>query len=408
MGTADRLGGATSDLNGASLVCLSTIDWDFLWQGHQEIMSRLAASGTRVLFVENCGVRTPGLRDAARLAGRLLKWWRARGAHGLAELRPGLTVLSPLLLPFPYSRAALLPNRALLLASIRRWLGQAERPLLWTFLPTPLALSLQQRLQPLLTIYYCVDDFASSSPAARRVRASEDALLRGADLVFVTSRRLKERAEQLSPHVSVYPFGLDLERFDQARQSSAEPPAAIRGLSRPIVCYVGGIHRWVDFELFAAVAQRLPQCTFVLIGPLQADASGLLRQVNVRWLGPQPHQDLPGLLKQADVGIIPYRRCEYTDHVHPTKLAEYLSLGLPVVATALPELVAVNDRHPGLLDLADDAGGFAEGIERALGGGSAAERQRRVEVARQSAWSVRFAAMMKEVSAALRERRLVS
>jgi hypothetical protein len=26
------------------IICISSIDWDFIWQGHQEIMSTLAAS----------------------------------------------------------------------------------------------------------------------------------------------------------------------------------------------------------------------------------------------------------------------------------------------------------------------------------------------------------------------------
>jgi hypothetical protein len=39
------------------ILCISSIDWDFIWQGHQEIMSSLAAGGRRVLFLENtaCG-----------------------------------------------------------------------------------------------------------------------------------------------------------------------------------------------------------------------------------------------------------------------------------------------------------------------------------------------------------------
>ena len=46
-------------LTGRSVVCISSIDWDFIWQGHQEIMSTLAAQGHRVLFLENTGVRAP-------------------------------------------------------------------------------------------------------------------------------------------------------------------------------------------------------------------------------------------------------------------------------------------------------------------------------------------------------------
>ena len=45
------------------VICISSIDWDFIWQGHQEIMSTLAAEGHRVLFLENTGVRGPALGD---------------------------------------------------------------------------------------------------------------------------------------------------------------------------------------------------------------------------------------------------------------------------------------------------------------------------------------------------------
>jgi glycosyltransferase involved in cell wall biosynthesis len=377
----------------SSVVILSSIDWGFLWQGHQEIASRFAAAGHRVLFVENSGVRAPRLGDVGRVRRRLANWWRARRSRGIAEVQPGLFVLSPLLLPLPYSRAALGLNVAVLKAAIGRWLSPGERPLLWTFLPTPLALEMRRVLHPGTTIYYCVDDFASSSAAARRITSSEESMLGAADLVFVTSRRLRERALRFSDRVGLFPFGVDLKSFERALDDPGEPPSVLRDLPHPLLGYVGGIHRWVDAGLLAAVADRLPHATLLMIGPLQTDVAKLLRRPNVRWLGQQPHAELPGLLKHIDVGLIPYLRCEYTDHVHPTKLSEYLALGLPVVATALPELRGVNEEHPGLLHLADDVEGFLRGIAAALAPAPAAERQRRLAVARQSAWSERFAAM---------------
>src|SRR4051812_40706345 len=38
-----------------SIVCLSTIDWDFLWQRHQILMASFARRGIPVLYVENIG-----------------------------------------------------------------------------------------------------------------------------------------------------------------------------------------------------------------------------------------------------------------------------------------------------------------------------------------------------------------
>ena len=107
-------------LTGHDVICISSIDWDFIWQGHQQIMSTLAAHGNRVLFIENTGVRPPRLSDLPRLRSRIARWWRSTA--GFREERKHLYVLSPLLLPLPYSRLALLINRRLLLGAIRRWM----------------------------------------------------------------------------------------------------------------------------------------------------------------------------------------------------------------------------------------------------------------------------------------------
>ena len=82
------------------ILCVSSIDWDFIWQGHQEIMSRMAAEGHRVLFVENTGVRAPKVRDLPRVRQRIRNWWR--GTKGFRQERPNLFIYSPLLLPLPY------------------------------------------------------------------------------------------------------------------------------------------------------------------------------------------------------------------------------------------------------------------------------------------------------------------
>ena len=49
-----------------SIICISSIDWDFIWQGHQEIMSTLAKNGNRVIFIEYTGVRLPGIKEIGR------------------------------------------------------------------------------------------------------------------------------------------------------------------------------------------------------------------------------------------------------------------------------------------------------------------------------------------------------
>ena len=44
-----------------------------------------------------------------------------------------------------------------------------------------------------------------------------------------------------------------------------------------------------------------------------------------------PAQELPGLIRTADLGIVPYRNDTFSDGLLPTKLMEYAALGLPCV-----------------------------------------------------------------------------
>jgi len=49
-----------------------------------------------------------------------------------------------------------------------------------------------------------------------------------------------------------------------------------------------------------------------------------------------PMTDIPRMIQQADLGIVPYRRDIFTDGILPTKLMEYVALGVPVLAADTP------------------------------------------------------------------------
>jgi uncharacterized SAM-binding protein YcdF (DUF218 family)/glycosyltransferase involved in cell wall biosynthesis len=386
------------------IVCISSIDWDFIWQGHQEIMSTLAAQGHRVLFLENTGVRSPQMRDLPRVRQRIRNWWR--GTKGFREERANLFVYSPLVLPFPYSRVARWINRWLLLRSLRRWMRAIgfHRPIAWTFLPTPLARDIIHGVESELTIYYCIDDLASSSYEARRIRSSEEQVFREADLVFVTSEKLRARAAQFSDRVHLFPFGVNFAAFERSREASEELPADIVKLPRPVAGYIGGLHQWVDQRLVRELAERLPDVSFAMVGPAQCDLSELERAPNVHLLGMKPHADLPRYVKSFDVGLVPYRLTEYTANVYPTKLNEYLVMGLPVVATDLPEIRRFNAEHENVVSVAADAGSFAAAVKAAIGDRSPPEVARRIAVAHQNSWESRIAAMKRLIDEGLERR----
>lgn len=375
------------------ILCISSIDWDFIWQGHQEIMSRLAAEGHRVLFIENTGVRQVRVSDMGRIRARLKNW--KRGTKGFREERPNLFVHSPLVLPLPYSRIAGWINRQVMMRSITRWMRATgfSRPVVWTFLPTPLARAMIARLDPVATVYHCVDEFASSSADARRIVGSEEALFRDADLVFVTSEKLRERAARFSERVHLFPSGVSLEAFGAARDAGVPVPDDLARLPRPIAGYVGGIHQWVDQDLLAAAAASLPDTTFALVGPAQVDVSRLQACPNVHLLGQRPHAEVPAYVQGFDVGLVPYRIADYTANVYPAKMNEYLAMGKPVVATDLPEVHRFNREHGDIVSVGQTTSGFAEAIERAVTATGSEARTRRIAVAERNGWTRRLADM---------------
>jgi uncharacterized SAM-binding protein YcdF (DUF218 family)/glycosyltransferase involved in cell wall biosynthesis len=375
------------------ILCISSIDWDFNWQGHQEIMSRLAAQGHRVLFVENTGVRAPKFADAGRWWRRLRNW--RRGVKGFRQERPGIFIYSPLLLPFPHSWVARRVNRYVLSRSLGRWMRAIHfhRPLLWTFLPTRLVGDLIDEFDPSLVVYYCIADFTQLTTNGK-IDRSERLLLDRADVVFVQGEELKQKCE---PHrnISIFPFGVSLDAF----HDDVTPAPELASLRRPLVGYVGGLHRHIDFSLLRHLATNLDG-TMVLVGPRQADTPSLDGVPNIVMFGAQPHARVPEFLKGFDVGIIPYVLSGYTRTVYPTKLNEYLAVGLPVVSTDLPEVRAFSDRNGGIVDIATSAAEFTAAIGRAVAGSTPAIIERRIEVARQNSWQRRVEEMWQTIEAA--------
>ena len=369
-------------ITGRDFIIISSIDWNFLWQGPQEIAVRLARAGNRVLYIENTGVRTPGLRDTARVARRL--------RNGAGELVSGVErqadrnvyVCSPFIMP-PFGPGYHHTiNRRIFLPLIARAAArlQMRDAIVLTFLPTDTAVELVQHLQPIssLLVYYCVADFSELASRPLRLQESEKEMLRLSDLVLAQCDILARRCSLVTDNVHILPYGVNLDAFPLANASHSTSADSRDGhsrpvhgdklniLPRPVIGYVGGLHRHVDFELLATIARERPRWSWVCVGPAQTPPGTLMRLPNVHLLGEQLHENLAAYMQHFDVGIVPYLENAYTDTVVPTKINEYLAMGKPVVSTALPAVRGFNNSHEGVITSSAQPGSFVEAIEHAL------------------------------------------
>jgi len=393
-------------LKNENIICISSIDWDFVWQGHQEIMSTFAKNGNRILFIENTGVRMPGIRDISRIKKRIKNWFK--GVKGIRKEMENLYIFSPLVLPFPYSRIARWINRYLILSVLERWMITINfaDPIMWTFLPTPLSADIIDSLSKKLVVYYCIDNFSVSSVSAKKIKRSEIKLLKKADLVFVTSSALRDYCAQYNNKIFTFPFAVDFEEFEQVRLKGSKAVSELADIKRPIIGYVGGVHKWIDQKLVKALAQKRNNYSFVFVGPVQTDISLLSGIKNIYFMGNKKHEELPYFIKQFDLCTIPYLLTAYTKNVYPTKLNEYLAMGKAVISTDLPEVATFNRDYGNVVYVSDSAKGFGDNIDKAISEDNAAIINRRIEVARENSWGSRIEKMNALIGGEIEKKKL--
>jgi glycosyltransferase involved in cell wall biosynthesis len=374
---------------GHDIVCLSCNFWHDHWGTPQHLLTRLAGNN-RILVVDppvSPLSFVSGLRGRSFVRGQIERWRRGR-----ETVAPGLDVVAPPpLLPARYSRAGSRLNAALM----RRWLrGQArqlglERPIVWNF--QPWLPGVASALDPSLTVYHCVDDFASIPywwNASDDVRERDLECCREAGLVVCTGRALTASRSEANPNTRFVPNGADIELFGRALSPDTPVPPEMAALPGPVIGFQGVIDFRMDVELMAYLARSQPDWSIVLVGLVKggADFAPLRELPNVHFLGWRPQQELPGYLKAMDVCLIPYVRSEHTHHMFPLKLFEYMAAGKPIVSTALRELLPYEGD---LLTIGETPAEFRSAIHLVLAEDSPRRVEARLQAAAQNSWGRR-------------------
>jgi glycosyltransferase involved in cell wall biosynthesis len=176
------------------------------------------------------------------------------------------------------------------------------------------------------------------------------AILPHATHVFVQSERMKQDlvkrgvpSEKMTP----VPMGVDIEAVQALCVAPSDDP---RLVGRRALVYLGTLDRVrrieTLFPMLAIVRQKVPEALLVLVGDTedashrgwleeQAAAAGVAQ--HVVWTGWLPTDVAWRYVRAAKVGLSPIPRGTLLDCGSPTKVPEYLILGLPVVCNDNPD-----------------------------------------------------------------------
>jgi glycosyltransferase involved in cell wall biosynthesis len=326
------------------LVVICHLRWPWVWQRPQHLVSRFAdwraAFGSRTWFVEEPAVEdveSPTLRTM-EVDGITRVWLALPPNPALPEMvpfdAPGTELYGQLLLDL-FARN-----------------GRPPRP--DVLLYTPLAVDAARTLNPNVLAYDVMDDLASFRNAPEGLRLAQRRLLAAADVVFAGGRSLHEAVFRQRKHgAHLFPSGVDSEHYASSReQRIRKAPDA-----RPVAGYVGVIDERIDLDLIGRLADALPDWTVRIVGPVaKIDPTALPQAPNIEYPGMARYADLPRIMAEFDVALMPFALNEATRSISPTKTLEYLAAGLPVISTRVADVVT---DYSGTVCFADSAAEFA-------------------------------------------------
>ncbi len=367
---ADRYGPLSADASrktgtGHDVIWLGVIDWHFRTQRPQHLATNLADAGARIFYI-SVGFEPADEKGRFRIIG---------SPHlGVFEIRLRLWDDTSETIYQGLSEAAV----GELHVALDEMIGVLGISAPIVLVEHPAWHQVACGVPGATVVYDCLDLASGFNNTANSLAASETAMLASADLVISASRPLAEHVSQQRSSILIR-NAAEVEFFARAASNR------VAG-KRPVIGYFGAIAEWFNVEWIEHCAVARPDWDFRLIGHTDGcDTLRAARLANVRFYGEKPYQELPDLLREFDVAIIPFKIVELTRCTNPVKLYEYMAAGKPVIASAIPEVIEATD----LVYIADDARSFADRIDEALAEDSATLRARRQEWAREHNWASR-------------------
>jgi glycosyltransferase involved in cell wall biosynthesis len=225
--------------------------------------------------------------------------------------------------------------------------------------------------------------------------AAERELLRRVDRVICVSQPLAATLRSRAPATRHLPIevlsnGFDERLFDPER-ARAEPEG-LAGVPRPRILVAGHVSERIDWDGIAAAAASRPAWSWVFVGPADRGMAGRIASISgetgaqLLLRAPIPYAAVADWIAHCEACAVPYRLNAFTRASSPLKALEYLAMGAPTLATAVPSLSVFSEAIFAVRE--GDGASYAVALDVAAAQGrSAMAAQRRRSSVRNERWS---------------------
>jgi len=153
------------------------------------------------------------------------------------------------------------------------------------------------------------------------------------DLIIAATSHICRRFEKLHPHV------VEIANFPIVNELFENDPQAWSRKKRQ-VCYIGGLSLIRGLNEMIKAAGLIGDGTILLAGDFESKALqeqfNLQRPANLQYFGFANRNQVAQIMKESMAGLVLFHPLPNHLYSQPNKIFEYMSAGIPVIASAFP------------------------------------------------------------------------
>lgn len=195
-------------------------------------------------------------------------------------------------------------------------------------------LNLQKKIK---IIYDCMDyhhAFIEDEKERKRLQSIEKKLVYDADLIIVSSQKLKENLiTEYSLGVEKYKIKLIRNGYDGKILEAAQNRQKGEKFT---ITYIGTISHWFDFNIIQKSLEDFANIEFKIVGPISK--TQVVHDERIHYVGSVPHERLESIVKESSLLIMPFKINEIVEAVDPVKLYEYINFNKNILSIKYKEI----------------------------------------------------------------------